>query len=150
MKKIALPKRWIRIDLLIAALCGLVLALGGLWSWNHMVPRFAIPGFEGRGKVAFSPDERDAAKGRVRDTLVALDAFLGSGSNGSGWRRHLRLDDLRGQLAGTPEATDRQVLKDVLDLFSESHPGLDLPEFTGVRAALSTYLKVLNLPAQSA
>jgi hypothetical protein len=148
--KNVLPKRLVRTDMLIAALCGLVLALGGLWSWNRLVPRWGIPGFEASGRVSFSPDERDAARRQVRDSLASLEAFLGYGANGAGWRSHLRLNDLRTQLASAPDAADRKVLKDVLDLFSENHSGLELPEFASVRSALSTYVKVLSLPAKSA
>jgi hypothetical protein len=148
MKSI-LPKRLIRTDMMAATLCGLLLALGGLWSWNRLVPRWGVPGFEAGSRVTFSQDERAAARRQVRDAVVALDRFLGSGSNGKGWRSHLRLEDLQTQLAGAPDAADQQVLKEVLALFSQTHPGLELQEFADVRAALSTYLKVLTLASKS-
>jgi hypothetical protein len=145
-----MQRRLFRPDLFLAGLCGLILAVGGLWGWNQLAPRWGLSAVAAGSSVTFSQDELQAARRQVRDAATALDNYLGSSTNGVGWRRHLRLEELRHQVTAETAAPDQQALKEILELFSQSHAGLEQREFASVRTALSTYLKVLSMARDSA
>ncbi|HEY2840825.1 MAG TPA: hypothetical protein VGJ26_16830, partial [Pirellulales bacterium] len=88
----------------------------------------------------------------VTESLDDLETWLAGAKSGAGWKKFLRLDRLRAQLA-LGEGADRAALVEVLDQFESKTPGLEGPRFLRVRRALAAWrrslppLKLESLPA---
>lgn len=91
--------------------------------------------------------ELQQAKAGLIAALATLDAYLHSSpTEGPAWKRYLKWDELQAQLV--PAAmSDRAVLRDVLRLYRDKYPGLELPWFTNVRYWLKTYTDRLEAAA---
>lgn len=87
----------------------------------------------------------------VQRALDELDAWLGSGQNGTLWRSYLKTDLLRSQLSAG-SAANPNIVAQVLSRFSSTAPGLDHQRFARVRHALENWgsqltpLRQDNLP----
>ena len=81
----------------------------------------------------------------VQTSLQALNAWLGKGADGNGWRKFLEIDKLSAQLALGANA-DKQVVSSILGKFDSKTAGLNQPHFTAVRRDLAAWLAELSLP----
>jgi hypothetical protein len=82
----------------------------------------------------------------VKSSLNALNAWLGKGATGEGWRKFLETEKLSAQLALGSKA-DKQVVFSILSNFDSKTAGLDRPQFAAVRNALADWLAELSVPA---
>jgi hypothetical protein len=80
--------------------------------------------------------------------LSALDAWLGPGANGNGWRAYLHTPALKAELAKGAQA-DPAEIEQALDRFRQPQPGLELPRFVRVRKALDAWLQHGPMPSQT-
>jgi hypothetical protein len=79
--------------------------------------------------------------------LSNLDAWLGPGANGDGWRAYLHTPALKAELAKGAKA-DPAEIEQALDRFRQPQPGLELPRFVRVRKALDAWLQHGPIPGQ--
>jgi hypothetical protein len=124
----------------LVAGCLLILASQWILSGNGPWAGFVA------SRVAFSEKEIMAARQSTRGASAALERFLGYGARAEGWKRYLRFNELQQQLADDLpyDQADLGLLTDVVDRLSADHQGLDMPQFVGLRTALSTYIKMLK------
>jgi hypothetical protein len=122
--------------------------MGGLMGFaaaSLLIWLLGICGLIGGSSVSFTEQELNIARRSTRHASAVLNSFLGYGRDGYGWRHYLRFEELQYQLIeGLPhQEADQTVLREVIDLLSQRHVGLDLPEFVGLKTALSAYVKML-------
>ncbi len=94
--------------------------------------------------------ERQVAKAREgsRTELKRLARFLKTGGkNGTGWRRFLKWADLRRQLDS--RQPDLGLLEQVFARLSSEQPGLELPQFLGLRRSLRKYIDTAAVRANA-
>ena len=92
--------------------------------------------------------ENHLASAELRAAVNELDQWLGAGPNARRWRRFLRLNRLRQQLANGG-AADPAVLEAVLARFDRPEAGLEMPQFQAVRDAASKWHDELVAEAKS-
>jgi len=85
------------------------------------------------------------AAARVAAALDAQARWLATSPQGSGWTKYLEVGPLREQL-GSPQP-DRAVVQRAVNRYSSGKPGLDLPVFAQVRAALTDWLQQFPVAA---
>jgi hypothetical protein len=100
------------------------------------------PAPEKTAPKATSPTAQGAAS-QVRAALEQLDAWLGNNPNADAWRQYLQTAELRNQLEKGGDA-DPAAVSQVLQQFSSSASGLELPRFAAMRAALKAWLAELR------
>lgn len=101
------------------------------------------------GFAATSAAAQDAASPRsVRQALDSLIAWLNTSTdkNSAAWRRYLKLELLRQQLA-KPEAASAEQIGDVLSRFESGARGLELPHFAALRRSLAAWHAELAQPS---
>jgi hypothetical protein len=76
----------------------------------------------------------------VVEALDELDAWVGGGSNGDRWRKFLKSEQLREEVA-RGAAADPAKLAQTLQILSGETPGLKLAPFQKTRRALAAYLQ---------
>jgi hypothetical protein len=89
--------------------------------------------------------DQDVAISRAATQSAAsrLDQYLKTGgANGNAWKSFLGLDRLLDQL--NAESPDVQALKTAREQLSANQPGLEMPVFANVRAALDRYIADLS------
>ena len=108
-------------------------------------------GYSVAASQAKSPDEGGSDPGgrvaidRVQVALADLHNWVDSSSRGQAWRESLRSADLKAQLAKGPNA-DRQIVAEILEVYSEEKAALKMRRFVDVRRALAVWLEDLSAP----
>lgn len=82
------------------------------------------------------------------EKLNQLNAWLGEGTNGDGWRKYLQWKSLQAQLK-PGNRPDPAVLAETLQKLSAEENGLDLKRFVAARQALSAYVAFLKEAEQA-
>jgi len=84
-----------------------------------------------------------SSKAKLVHALQQLERFLGSDGeeNAAAWKRYLEWDAMQAELA--KENPSLEVLNRALVQYRENREGLELPQFTDVRAALLNYMNQL-------
>ncbi len=91
---------------------------------------------------AWAVDQPGAAEANI--ALASLDAWLGSGPTAKGWSEYLKLDALRAELPKGNDA-DPAIIDTVVEQLDSSAPGLELPKFRKLRAALGAWSEELAI-----
>ena len=96
--------------------------------------------------IALMPTQVGAETGcgKVNVALESLNSWLGDNEAATGWRSYLKSDQLAEQLTKGNRA-DRNVLEEILGLYTSDTKGLKLTRFVAVREALGAWLD--ELPA---
>jgi hypothetical protein len=136
-----------RKPLVVAALGGFLAGVTALWTARGLTGCGWRPLGVAR---TFTDDEVLAGRRNARIATQVLSSFLGDGDRGRGWRSYLRMDELQAELGDgdyppPPTRSDPNLLPDVVQKLSQPYPGLELKEFTGLRSALSAYVKMLDM-----
>lgn len=132
-----------RKDWAASALGGVLLAIAAIVTVNKYFGPLEILG--AKSGLVFSQDELYSARQAARRATDELEGFLRYSRHRNDWNRYLQLGELHRQL---DYEGDVERLREILDLFSQPHSGLEMPEFANVRFALSTYLKMLEHSAE--
>lgn len=98
---------------------------------------------------SFNPQVAWAANGQqeVSDAVTALEKWLGTGANGEKWRKYLRLEDLKAEVAKGDKANE-EVVAEVYAKLDSKAAGLNLPPFERVRSAVLAWQNELALPTR--
>ncbi|MEK6238157.1 MAG: hypothetical protein N2C14_25875 [Planctomycetales bacterium] len=88
-----------------------------------------------------SPKRLARAKAHLQRSLAGLERQLRSTRHGSGWRKHLRLDQLHTALSAAKPSTD--ALTAAGRQFTSGHPGLELTSFASTGRDLGQYRDLL-------
>jgi hypothetical protein len=89
------------------------------------------------------PAAGDAAASGLRRALDPLRALLARSKSGADWRDYLDWPALEAQ-AAAGAAADPQTLRRLQELFDAPETGLDMPDFVGVRRALTRYAEAAD------
>lgn len=81
----------------------------------------------------------------VRETLKVFQSWLTEDNNSRDWNEFLKTKTLQQELDKGKHA-DRQVVEEILGLYSSQTPGLDNRHFFAVRESLDQWLTTLSLP----
>ncbi|MGD9722133.1 MAG: hypothetical protein AB7U76_12970 [Pirellulales bacterium] len=76
--------------------------------------------------------------------LADLEQWLGKGQNGAAWAAYLHLDQLQAALEKGAEA-DQATIDGVVKQLDSGAPGLELPKFRALRAAIATWADDLDV-----
>jgi len=121
------------------------------WRDVNVSPELGeLPAAAQAAKAEFDPatgEEVAAAREATIEALARLDTYLAPGKeNGKEWADHLQLNELRKQLE--TDSPDLAQLESLRKRFAVTYPGLSLPVFAEVKAALDTYASLIALQRQ--
>jgi hypothetical protein len=90
-----------------------------------------------------APPTLDATAGGLRRALEPLRALLARSKSGADWKEYLDWPALEAQ-AASGAAADPAALRELQQLFDAPETGLDMPEFVGVRRALTRHAEAAD------
>lgn len=128
--------------------CGLLaLAVSGRADAQVPAERFESLGTEAlRATESFRPASAtalDAAASNLRNALAPLDALLNRSPSGNDWRKYLDWPTLSAQAASGATA-DPAALRRIEKTMNATENGLDMPEFSRVRKAVTRYAEAAD------
>lgn len=88
--------------------------------------------------------EVKAARMTLQQKLSALQSYLRNRPTGPGWNNYLRLADTAKELAAGDNA-DPEALYEQMALYTNGHPGLEIPQIASTGRAIRAYADVLSV-----
>lgn len=88
--------------------------------------------------------EVQAARTTVQQKLTALRSYLQGRPTGPGWSKYLRVEDALQEVAAGDNA-DPEALYEFMALYTNGHPGLEIPQIATTGRALRAYADLLSV-----
>jgi hypothetical protein len=88
--------------------------------------------------------ELQAARTAVQQKLTALKSYLKGRPTGPGWNTYLKVDETVKEVAAGDDA-DPESLYEYMALYTNGHPGLEIPQIASTGRAIRAYADVLTV-----